>query len=140
MEPRVDAAVSETTTTVGEGTVASSGENVSLPPPTPVVAYDVVLPGVATSQSWNTDPNGDTAHETDSKSSSGSEADIDIATISRLGGGAALGAVVGTWVFPGAGSLAGAVLGGALGTFAPSILLRVRSDTQGDGGGDTRVQ
>jgi hypothetical protein len=136
-------AVSETTTTVSENvSVPSDGtESVVLPRHVDVTTYEVVLPIVllsaSASKSGGTEPNGNAIQEVEHVTNNTSEADIDFATISRLGGGAALGAVVGTWLFPGAGSLAGAALGGAVGAFAPSILLRVKPGALRNGGANT---
>ncbi len=55
-------------------------------------------------------------------SKEGIKADISFPAISRVGGGAALGTVIGTAILPGIGTIAGAVLGGVGGAFAPSAL------------------
>ena len=66
-------------------------------------------------------------------------ANISFATISRIGGGAALGTAIGTGIAPGFGTIAGATLGGLSGAFAPSILSRKKSDRQSDNLTTTRT-
>lgn len=124
---------------IGEGVIAvPSDEEVLVSPTASVEASDVVVSNVMASESGHVATARIATERTEREfDGDGSTEDIDIYTISRLGGGAALGALVGTWIFPGAGSLAGAALGGALGTFAPNILLRVRLGVQRNGRGDT---
>jgi septal ring factor EnvC (AmiA/AmiB activator) len=70
----------------------------------------------------------------------GDTADINDATISRLGGGAALGTVIGTAITPGIGTVAGAVLGGIVGAFGPRVLSRKHSGTRNNNKAATRVR
>jgi len=156
MEPRHSNTAGERETVIGEGVAASSdddvlvsGEGVAVSsdddvlvfPAVSVADSEVVIPNVMASESGNVTASWSVMNEAGRTINEDSNREnINIYTISRLGGGAALGAVVGTWIFPGAGSLAGAAVGGALGAFAPSILLRVKSGDQRDGGADTPAQ
>jgi hypothetical protein len=72
-------------------------------------------------------------------SSDGDTADISVSTISRVGGAAALGTVIGTAIVPGPGTIMGAVLGGVLGALAPSILRYSKVHHQENGKPSARV-
>lgn len=47
---------------------------------------------------------------------------LDVSTIPGMGGGAALGTVIGTAIVPGIGTLAGAVIGGVAGAVFANVL------------------
>ena len=70
----------------------------------------------------------------------GSKSDISYATISRLGGGAAIGTTVGTALAPGLGTIAGAVLGGIAGALAPGILKHKKLGRRRNGRATSRLR
>lgn len=72
-------------------------------------------------------------------SGQGNRADISFSTISGVGGGAALGTVIGTAIIPGTGTIAGALLGGAIGAFVPNALRHGKAHHQENGKPSARV-